>query len=508
MQMPLSALFAGVPTLSPLPALEAAHITSDTRQVSAGSIFFCIRGFTHDGHDFAAKALELGAAAVVCVRSLDLGGHQILVPDTHEAYALCCANLFGNPQRRLRLVGVTGTNGKTTITHLVRDVLQGLGHKTGLIGTIETDLGGVTFPAKYTTPDPLTFYSILAQMADAGCEYAVMEVSSHGLDQKRVAGCRFAVGVFTNLTQDHLDYHGTMEAYFQAKKSLFSLCDAGVVNLDDSYGRRIVQEASCPIRSFSTSQDSADYTAKSIELRADGSSFAFVGSGMIARVKIPVPGEFSVSNAMAAIGACLALGCDLQKTTALLAGSHGVPGRFEVLKTGTPYTVIRDYAHTPDAIEKVLSALRAVTRGRIMILFGCAGNRDRKKRVHMTDLAARLADFVVLTSDNPRSEDPMQIIEDAKPGLLQHSTPYTIIPDRYEAIGWALSHCRQGDTLLLAGKGHEDYQVLKHGTIHFDEREVVAELLARGISEKTEDEQGGTDETFGNCRGGRQQRQL
>ncbi len=503
MQMTLSALFEGIPVHSPLPSLETSHITSDTRQVAPGSIFFCLRGFTADGHDFAEKALSLGAAAVVCERDLGLAEKQILVDDTHEAYALCCANLFGNPQRRLTLVGVTGTNGKTTVTHLIRDVLQGLGHKTGLIGTIETDLGDIFFPAKYTTPDPLSFYSILSQMADAGCQYVVMEVSSHGLDQKRVAGCRFAVGVFTNLTQDHLDYHQTMEAYFQAKKRLFSLCDQGVVNLDDSYGRRLLSEAPCPLKSFSTSLDEADYTAKSVELRADGSAFAFVGCGMIARVKFPVPGEFSVSNAMAAISACLALGCDLQKTVSILSASPGVPGRFEVLKTDTPYTVIRDYAHTPDAIEKILQALRAVTDGRIMILFGCAGNRDRKKRAQMTDIAAKLADFVVLTSDNPRSEDPLQIIEDAKPGLLQHQTPYRIIPDRYEAIRWALGHCQEGDTLLLAGKGHEDYQVLAHGTIHFDEREVVAELLARGIPEKTEDEQGGTDETLRNRRSSR-----
>ena len=476
MQMPLSALFAGVPTLSPLPALEAAHITSDTRQVSAGSIFFCIRGFTHDGHDFAAKALELGAAAVVCERSLDLGGRQILVPDTHEAYALCCANLFGNPQRRLRLVGVTGTNGKTTITHLIRDVLQGLGHKTGLIGTIETDLGGVTFPAKYTTPDPLTFYSILAQMADAGCEYAVMEVSSHALALDRVGGIHFQAAAFTNLTQDHLDYHGTMEAYFQAKKSLFSLCDAGVVNLDDSYGRRIVQEAPCPIRSFSTSQDSADYTAKSIELRADGSSFAFVGSGMIARVKIPVPGEFSVSNAMAAIGACLALGCDLQKTTALLAGSHGVPGRFEVLKTGTPYTVIRDYAHTPDALVNVLKALRGAGFKRIITVFGCGGNRDRTKRPLMGEAVARYADVAVLTSDNPRFEEPEAILRDVLPGLKE-AREVLVEVDRHAATARALDMLGKDDALLIAGKGHEDYQIIQGVKHHYSDQEVVRELL-------------------------------
>lgn len=481
--MRLSQLFNDVKIGASLPDIDVGHVCADTRQVAPGAVFFCLNGFMHDGHDYAKKALELGAAMVVAERDLGLGEQQILTPDTHEAYSICCANLFGNPQRKIKLVGVTGTNGKTTVTHLIRDVLEGFGYKTGLIGTIETDVGGMHFPAKYTTPEPLTFYSLLEQMVQAGCEYAVMEVSSHGLDQKRVAACRFAVGIFTNLTQDHLDYHKTMEAYYQAKKSLFTLCDKAVVNIDDVYGKQLLSEIDCESKSFSTKLDEADYTAKSISMRADGTSFAFVGSGLIARVKFPVPGEFSVSNAMAAIAACLALGLDLQKTVTLLAASRGVPGRFEVLDTKTPYTVIRDYAHSPDAIEKILQAIRAVTDKKIMILFGCAGNRDRKKRRLMTEAAARLADFVVLTSDNPRNEDPLQIIEDSKPGLLEHNVAHIIIPDRYQAIKWALDNCEAGDTLLLAGKGHEDYQVLAHGTIHFDEREIVAELLEQQTEE-------------------------
>lgn len=482
--MKLSQLFDGVKIDTALPEMDVAHICADTRQITQGTVFFCLNGFTQDGHDYAQKALNQGAALVVVQRDLGLGSHQLLTADTHEAYSLCCANLFSNPQRRIKLVGVTGTNGKTTVTHLIRDVLEGFGHKTGLIGTIETDVGGMHFPAKYTTPDPMTFYSLLDQMVLAGCEYAVMEVSSHGLVQKRVAGCCFEVGVFTNLTQDHLDYHGTMEAYFEAKKSLFPLCKKTVINIDDPYGKRLAGELGCKARSFSTRLDEANFTAKSISMRADGTSFAFVGNGMIARVKFPVPGEFSVSNAMAAISACMALGLDLQKTVEMLGKSRGVPGRFEVLDTKTPYTVIRDYAHSPDVIEKVLQALRDVTDKKIVILFGCAGNRDRKKRRLMAEAAARLADFVVLTSDNPRNEDPLQIIEDAKPGLLEHSVPYEIIPDRYQAIKWALANCKAGDTLLLAGKGHEDYQVLSHGTIHFDEREIVAELLAKQTEEK------------------------
>ncbi|MEG1849189.1 MAG: UDP-N-acetylmuramoyl-L-alanyl-D-glutamate--2,6-diaminopimelate ligase, partial [Oscillospiraceae bacterium] len=431
--MKLTELFAGVPMRTQLGETEIHGLSADTRQIAPNGLFFCIKGTIADGHDFAADALARGAAAIVCERELGLA-KEILVEDTHAAFSLCCANWHGNPQRALRLVGVTGTNGKTTVTHLIRDALSALGHKTGLIGTIETDVAGVHYPAKYTTPDPLTFYGLLAQMRDADCEYVVMEASSHGLDQRRVEGCRFAVSVFTNLTQDHLDYHGDMEHYYLAKRRLFELSDAAVINLDDEYGRRLAGECGCPVKTFSIRLDEADYTAKSIQMYADKTTFAFVGNGMIARVSFPVPGEFSVSNAMAAIGACLSLGCGLEETAALMAQAKGVPGRFEVLRADVPYTILRDYAHSPDAVQKILEALRAVTKGRIVILLGCAGNRDRKKRRIMTEIAARLADFVILTSDNPRSEDPMQIIEDAKPGLLEHKTPYQIIPDRYDAI--------------------------------------------------------------------------
>lgn len=482
--MKLFQIFEGVAVKGAVPEAQAATLCADTRRITEDSIFFCLKGAAHDGHDFAKKAIELGAKYVVVERDMGLGERQITVEDSHEAFALCCANLHGNPQRRLKMVGVTGTNGKTTVSHLIRDILNNFGYKTGLIGTIAADIAGTRFPAKYTTPDPLTFYSLLDQMVRAGCEYAVMEVSSHGLDQKRVAGCRFEVGVFTNLTQDHLDYHGDMESYFAAKRSLFELCDHAAVNMDDSYGRRLIRGCGCKdVKSFSIKENSADFTAKEIVMKADGTSFIFVGDGQIARVKFPVPGEFSASNAMAAITACMLLGLPLGRITESLAKSRGVPGRFEVLDTKTPFTVIRDYAHTPDAIEKILAAIRAITDKRITILFGCAGNRDRKKRRFMTEAACKMADFVVLTSDNPRDEDVMQIIEDAKIGLCGDKTKYIIIPDRYEAIDWALKSCGAGEVLLLAGKGHEDYQVLSHATIHFDEREIVAELLAGNTEE-------------------------
>ena len=461
-----------------LEALEIENITCDSRQVMPGMVFVCIKGGKMDGHDHAAQAVERGAVAVVAQRDVGLPC-QLLVENTREAYAVMCANFYGNPARNLKLIGVTGTNGKTTITNLLKYILQRSGHKTGLIGTIQNEIGDMILPAKHTTPDPAQLHALFARMVQAGCEYVVMEVSSHALDQCRVSGCQFEAAVFTNLTQDHLDYHGTMENYFNAKKKLFHMCKVGIVNYDDPYGQRIIAEAPCPIHTFSIVSDNAEYTAKNISIRADGSNFAFLGTGIIARVRFPMPGMFSVSNAMAAAVCALSVGISLDQTVTALNDCPGVCGRTQVLPTNTPYTVICDYAHTPDGIEKILAALREFVTGKIMILFGCAGNRDSSKRPLMTSAAAKGADFVVLTSDNPRSEDPMKIIMDALPGFQGYQTPWVVIPNRYQAIRWALENAQPGDVLLLAWKGHEDYQVLDYGTVSFDERLVVQELLTR-----------------------------
>ncbi len=458
--------------------IEIEEITCDSRRVMPGMAFVCVKGGKLDGHEHAAEAVERGAVAVVAERDVGLEC-QVLVENTRRAYASMCGNFYGNPSRRMKLIGVTGTNGKTTITNLLKHILEHAGHKVGLIGTIQNEIGDMALPAKYTTPDPAQLHALFARMAEAGCDYVVMEVSSHALDQDRVAGCRFEAAIFTNLTQDHLDYHGTMENYYQAKKKLFSLCKAGIVNYDDPYGRRLIEEAPCPIRSFSVCDDMADYTAKNISISEKGSRFAFLGTGIIARICFPMPGMFSVSNAMAAAVCSMSIGLSLDKVSVALNSCPGVCGRTQVLKTDTPFTVIDDYAHTPDAIEKILAAVREFARGKITILFGCAGNRDGKKRPLMAKAAAQGADFVILTSDNPRSEEPMKIIQDALPGFEGFDTPWVVIPDRYQAIRWALENAREGDVLLLAGKGHEDYQVLDYGTICFDERQVVEELLEK-----------------------------
>ncbi len=474
--MNLYKLLEGLSYESSLPDMEITGVTCDNRQVEKGNLFVCMRGVRTDGHDYAEAAIKAGAAAVLAERDTGLPS-QVLVEDTREAYAVLCANLFDNPQKKLKLIGVTGTNGKTTITYLMKHILEGCGCKVGLIGTIQNQIGDMTFPAKYTTPDPYILMTIFSRMVDAGAEYAVMETSSHGLDQKRVAGCHFAAGIFTNLTQDHLDYHGNMENYYQAKRSLFNQVDMAIINIDDAYGRRLASEVKAKTYTFSTSEDAANYTAKTIKSFATGSTFAFVGSGIISRVRIAMPGEFSVSNAMAAISCSLALGFPLEQVINAISSCSGVTGRFEVIKTPTDYTVIRDYAHTPDGLEKVLTAIKTFAPAKVITLFGCAGNRDRGKRKLMAEVVSRLSDFAILTSDNPRNEDPLQIIEDAKLGLFEHKTPYEIIPDRYEAIKWGLAHAAKDDILLLAGKGHEDYQVLNFGTIYFDEKVIVEKIL-------------------------------
>jgi UDP-N-acetylmuramoyl-L-alanyl-D-glutamate--2,6-diaminopimelate ligase len=459
---------------------EISFVTSDSRKVQPGCVYAAIKGLKFDGHSKAGEALEKGSVYVVCERDLGIE-KQLLVESSRSAYALMCANFQGNPSRKLKLAGVTGTNGKTTVANIVRQALEHCGHKTGMTGTIENIIGDVKIPAKNTTPDPAELHALFGRMVKAGCEFAVMETSSHAFDQHRLDGCFFNCGIFTNLTQDHLDYHGTMENYYQAKKKLFAMCATAIINYDDEYGRRLIKELSgtpgLEILTFSVGDDSADYTARSINRRADGVDFALVGSGLIERISFPMPGLYSVSNAMAAAVCCMKLGLSSRETAGALAAAGGVRGRIEIIPTGRDFTVICDYAHSPDGLQKVLSAVKEFARGRVLCLFGCAGNRDAKKRPLMAKVVGELADFAVLTSDNPRSEDPELIIEQASKGLDETGTPYVKIADRYQAIKWALENARRNDIIVLAGKGHEDYQVLAHGTIVFDEHAIVRELL-------------------------------
>ncbi|MGI6264179.1 MAG: UDP-N-acetylmuramoyl-L-alanyl-D-glutamate--2,6-diaminopimelate ligase [Acutalibacteraceae bacterium] len=453
-------------------------ITCDSRKVGPGWVFVCIRGTASDGHDYAAGAVKAGAAAVVTQRDLGLPG-QILVPSTRHAWAMMCANWFGRPSRRLHLIGITGTNGKTTVSYLLKSILEQNGYKTGLVGTIQNMIGERVLPSGHTTPDPYDLQSMFSLMVAEGCAYAVMEVSSHALDQGRVDGCRFDAAVFTNLTQDHLDYHGTMENYRDAKKKLFTMCEKGIVNLDDPASGAMREGMDCPFTTFSVGNDEADFTARNIRKRPDGVDFELVGFGEIDRVRLAIPGDFSVYNAMAAASCALAIGLPFEAVSRALSACKGVKGRAEIVPVERDFTVVIDYAHTPDGLENICRTMKECAAGRLVVLFGCGGDRDKTKRPKMGAIAAKYADFCIVTSDNPRTEDPAAIIGEILAGMPADA-PRTVIENRVEAIRWAIANARPGDTLLLAGKGHETYQVLKDGVIHLDEREVIAEALKEG----------------------------
>lgn len=468
-------ILQGVP--ADLADLTVTGVTCDSRQVQPGFAFFCIVGEMSDNR-FAEAAVSAGAAVVVAEQDTGFAS-QFLVSDAHAAYARACANWFGNPADSLKLIGVTGTNGKTSVTYLLKAVLEAAGQKVGLIGTIQNMIGDEIIAARNTTPNAYELHSLFALMKKAGCGCVIMEVSSHALDQKRVGGLHFDCAVFTNLTQDHLDYHKTMERYLAAKRRLFEMCDTAVVNADDPYTARLLDGLPCRVLTYSTEKDDATYTAKNIVLRPDGVSYELVGYHIISRIRLQTVGRFSVYNSMAAAVCALWMGYDIATVSAALASVPGVKGRAEVVPTGRDFTVIIDYAHTPDGLQNILSTFRDCPKNRLVVLFGCGGDRDRKKRPLMGRIAARCADLVIVTSDNPRSEDPGAIIRDILAGMEGMTTPYVVVENRVEAIHYAVSHAQPGDILVLAGKGHETYQVLRDGTIHLDEREVVRDALSK-----------------------------
>lgn len=474
--MKLSELLKGLDYTGEYEDREVTDVTQDSRLVKEGFLFICIKGASFDGHSVAAEMLEKGAAAVVCGHDLGLK-NQIITSNTRNAYSILCANYYGNPADKLKLIGLTGTNGKTTTSFLIKQVLENAGKKVGLVGTVQNMVGDEIYPAKFTTPDPHELQKLFRMMVDAGCEYCVMEVSSQALAQGRVNGLHFAIGAFTNLTQDHLDYHKTWENYFNAKRKLFENCDIAVTNADDENGLKIVSGLPCKVITYAINTNDADYVAKNVNFKASGVEYELVGLENIGRCHCPIPGRFSVYNSLCA--ACCAITAGVEFTAVLEAISKctGVKGRIEVVPTDTDYTVIIDYAHSPDGLENIISSLREIAKGRIVTLFGCGGDRDKTKRPKMGKIAAELSDFCVVTSDNPRSENPSDIISDILKGMEGVSTPYVVVENRKEAIKWALEHAKPNDIVLLAGKGHETYQILPTGTIHFDEREAVAEIL-------------------------------
>ncbi|MEG0020254.1 MAG: UDP-N-acetylmuramoyl-L-alanyl-D-glutamate--2,6-diaminopimelate ligase, partial [Oscillospiraceae bacterium] len=383
--------------------------------------------------------------------------------------------------KKLKLIGVTGTNGKTTSTYLIKEILEQQGKKVGLIGTIQNIIDGQDIPAKFTTPHPYELNVLLSQMEKTGCEYVVMEVSSMALDQDRLYGIEFEVGIFTNLTQDHLDYHKTMDNYFAAKSKMFTMSKKMVVNIDNDYGRRLAEDFKASgkeIISYSLKDDTAVCTAKNIQLDGTGSRFIMVSQGNINRVEFSMPGEYSVQNAMGSALACIALGFDDAQVCGSLKNIHGVKGRCEVL-VKEPFTVICDYAHTPDGLENVLKGLKPFAKKRFIVLFGCAGERDAKKRKFMSEAVGKYADFVILTSDNPRGENPQSIIDDARQYLIEENIPHLAEVDRRKAIKIALNMLQCEDILILCGKGHEDYQVIDKITLYLDEHEIVEQYMKK-----------------------------
>lgn len=477
--MKLGELLHNIPILETNADLEQeiTGVSYDSRHTSPGDLFIALEGYETDGHRFIPMAREKGAACVLCQKAPQDGGPYVRTGDSRGALAQAGRNWFGDPAGEMTMVGVTGTNGKTTTTYLLKDVLEkAAGAKVGLIGTNQNMVGDEVLHTERTTPESFELQALFRRMADAGCTHVVMEVSSHALCLQRVAGIRFAAGLFTNLSQDHLDFHGSMEDYCGAKALLFRQCEKGVYNADDPWADRVTRDAPCPLSSFG--EKAGELRGENIRLAVDGVDFDACRDGETVPVRVNIPGGFTVYNALGVMAAARELGVSLADSARVLRQSAGVKGRVEVVPVPGEYTVLIDYAVTPDAIENVLATVRDFAKGRVVILFGCGGDRDRGKRPKMGRIAAQMADFVVVTSDNPRTEVPGDIIADILPGLEGTETPYVVVEDRVEAIRYALDHARKDDVIILAGKGHETYQIVGHEKRHLDEREVVAAYIA------------------------------
>jgi UDP-N-acetylmuramoyl-L-alanyl-D-glutamate--2,6-diaminopimelate ligase len=476
-------------------SVEIRDLAYDSRRAGRGTLFFCFPGERTDGHDFAAAAIEAGASALVVERPLELDVPQALVEDARAAMAPIAAAFNGDPTSELGVIGITGTNGKTTTAFLIRHLLEAAGHHCGLLGTVQQVVAGQVEEVERTTPEAIDLQRTFDRMLESGDAYCAMEVSSHALVLHRADAIHFAVKVFTNLSQDHLDFHADMEDYFEAKRLLFSgeggapiiELEGGVsvLNVDDAYGRRLAEDLDCgsdgECVSYSAAGGEADLSASGVAFDASGSRFACTTPEGEVEVRIPLPGDFNVSNALAALSVAHALGLDLTSAAAALASAEQVPGRFESIDEGQPFAVVVDYAHTPDSLENVLGAARRITSGRLISVFGCGGDRDREKRPLMGRAAAELSDVAVVTSDNPRSEDPAAIIEQIEAGIDDRAPAEVAVEqDRRAAIAIALGRAGEGDTVVIAGKGHEQGQEFENGRkIPFDDRNVAREELRK-----------------------------
>ncbi len=463
--------------------VECTGISYDSRRVAPGDVFICVPGYNRDGHMFADEAVKAGAVALILQRQLDVSVPQVVVPDSRVAMALVSLRFYDNPSSRLELYGVTGTNGKTTTTHLIRAILELSGRRCGLIGTIENIIGGQRLPVEHTTPeapDLQRFFHLMVRAGDAACS---MEVSSHALEMHRVTGCQFDVGVFTNLTQDHLDFHRSFDAYRRAKARLFEMLkeeDTAVLNADDPASEFFAGRTGAHVVTYGI-HESCEFRAQDISISAGSTEYTLISPVYTGRVVLSLSGRFNVYNSLAAIAACTSRGIDAKTAVEALRLKKGVPGRFETVYSGA-FSVIVDYAHTPDGLLNVLKSARELTSGRLIVVFGCGGDRDRTKRPIMGKISTTLADVAIITSDNPRSEDPEAIIEEVLAGAREGPGEYTCETDRRQAIFSAIRLAREKDVVVIAGKGHETYQIFRDRTIHFDDKEVAREALeALGI---------------------------
>ena len=457
---------------------SVSGVSYDTRNICPGDIFVAIKGHSCDGHSFIPDAITKGASLVVCSKAPEAEIPYVLVMDSRKALAEISAAWFGYPAEKMKMIGVTGTNGKTSVTNLIKNVLGTCtGKKVGLIGTNSNMIGDTEIETALTTPESYELQKLFSQMVEHECTYCVMEVSSHALVLNRVHGITFDIGVFTNLTQDHLDFHGTMQAYAQAKAELFKISKISAINIDDQYSIVMKNAATGRVFSYAINDCCADLSAKELKLSAGKAEFLALAVGSLARVELNIPGLFSVYNALSVLAVTTLFEIDIKEAAAALKTCGGVKGRAEVVPTNRDFSILIDYAHTPDALENILKAAQSVTKGRVVALFGCGGDRDKAKRPLMAQAAAQFSDFVIITSDNPRTEQPAAIIEDILKGMADTQTQFTTIENRRDAIKWSIENAIKDDVIILAGKGHETYQIIGKEKIHFDEREVVAEIL-------------------------------
>ena len=469
---------AGVLELLGDPELEIDSVCYDSRQARPGCLFVAISGFASDGNRFIPMAVEKGAVAVVTAKKPEQPVPYVLVENDRRALAYIGINFFGSPAASMTMIGVTGTNGKTSTTLLVKQILERcLGAKVGLIGTMENLIGEEVVPTERTTPESFALQELFARMRDAGCTHVVMEVSSHAIALERVAGIRFDIGAFTNLTEDHLDFHKTMEAYRDTKAELFARCRRAVINVDDPNAGAMLARAECPV--LRTSLTSGDLIARDLSFHGEGVEFTAALREKTVPVRLPIPGKFSVYNALTAIGIGLELGISLEDCAEALAQARGVRGRVEVVPTpGMPYSVLIDYAHTPDGLENVITAVKNFCRGRVITVFGCGGDRDPMKRPIMGEIGVKNSDIAIITSDNPRTENPGKIIQDILAGVKPEFGTYKVVENRRAAIRYAMDIGKKDDIIILAGKGHETYQEIHGVKHHLDEREEVAAYLS------------------------------